>query len=87
MPTAELGAWLQALPGIGPWSAGFILLRGFGRADAPLPLGATETSDRELLQAGRAAHGTGLTPTDLERIAERYGAHRGSWGHYLRVAT
>src|SRR5215211_7234337 len=69
MPTAEFGAWLRALPGIGPWSAGFILLRGFGRADAPLPLGETQTFDRELLQAGRAVYGTELTPVDLERIA------------------
>src|SRR5262249_19103072 len=32
LPTAELEQWLLALPGIGPWSATFVLLRGFGRA-------------------------------------------------------
>ncbi len=86
MPTADLGAWLQALPGIGPWSTTFILLRGFGRADTPLPLGAAEAFDRELLQAGRAVYGPNLTVAHLAEIAERYGSERGGWGHYLRVA-
>jgi DNA-3-methyladenine glycosylase II len=86
MPTDEVGLWLQALPGIGPWSVSFILLRGFGRPDAPLPLGTTETFDRELLKAGRAVYGPDLTARDLEALAKRYGPHRGSWGHYLRIA-
>jgi DNA-3-methyladenine glycosylase II len=86
MPTDELGCWLEALPGIGPWSSTFVLLRGFGRADAPLPLGTAQSFDRELLQAGRAVYGADLTVDGLAEIAERYGLHRGSWGHYLRIA-
>jgi curli biogenesis system outer membrane secretion channel CsgG len=86
MPTDELGRWLEALPGIGPWSVSFVLLRGFGRADAPLPLGTARSLDRELLQAGRGVYGADLTVEALAQIAERYGIHRGSWGHYLRVA-
>jgi len=87
MPTEQLGAWLQALPGIGPWSVSFILLRGFGRVDAPLPLGTTQAFDRELLQVGRAVYGADLTVDGLTRIAERYGSQWGSWAHYLRVAN
>jgi DNA-3-methyladenine glycosylase II len=86
MPTEQLGAWLLALPGIGPWSVAFILLRGFGRVDGPLPLGVTPAFDRELLQAGRAVYGPDLTTAGLARIAERYGAQWGAWAHYLRVA-
>jgi DNA-3-methyladenine glycosylase II len=86
MPTDELGPWLQALPGIGPWSVAFIMLRGFGRADTPLPLGTAQAFDRELLQAGRTVYGADLSEERLAEIAARYGAERGSWGHYLRVA-
>jgi DNA-3-methyladenine glycosylase II len=87
MPTVQLGAWLQALPGIGPWSVSFILLRGFGRADGPIPPGAIQAFDRELLQAARAVYGHDLTADGLARIAERYGAQWGAWAHYLRVAA
>ena len=83
-PTEQLAAWLGSLRGIGAWSTTFILLRGFGRADAPLPLGTTETFDRELLQAARSVYGDDLTPTRLAEIAEQYGPWRGYWGHYLR---
>jgi hypothetical protein len=55
-------------------------------ADAPLPLGTAQSFDRELLQAGRAVYGADLTVDGLAEIAERYGLHRGSWGHYLRIA-
>ena len=34
LPTPEARALLRKLPGIGPWSADLILLRGFGRLDA-----------------------------------------------------
>jgi len=34
LPTPEARALLRTLPGIGPWSADLILLRGFGRLDA-----------------------------------------------------
>jgi DNA-3-methyladenine glycosylase II len=86
MPTEALGHWLEALPGLGPWSVSFVLLRGFGRADAPLPLGTTQTFDRELLKAGRAVYGPDLTASHLAEIAEQYGSQRGTWGHYLRMA-
>ncbi len=84
VPTSELAEWLAALPGIGPWSTVFILLRGFGRADTTLPISTNATFDRELLGAARSVYGETLTIEELAAIAERYGAWRGYWGHYLR---
>jgi DNA-3-methyladenine glycosylase II len=86
MSTDALGAWLRELPGIGPWSEMFILLRGFGRPDAPLRIGAAATFDRELLTAAQRAYGAHLTEQQLAEIIERYDGYRGLWGHYLRVA-
>jgi DNA-3-methyladenine glycosylase II len=87
MPTDDLMVWLRALPGIGPWSVVFIVLRGFGRPDAPLQLGAAATFDRELLTAARAVYGRDLTEPGLAQIIERYAGWQGYWGHYLRVAS
>jgi len=61
---------LTALPGIGPWSAGLVLLRGFGRLDVfpPGDVGA-QRGLRALLR---------LRPgVSIERIAARYGDLRG----------
>jgi DNA-3-methyladenine glycosylase II len=74
-PHAEVEAWLLKIPGIGPWSASFILLRGLGRPDR-LPPG-----DR-YIQAGFSRF---YGPADLHERAEHYGAWRGWWGHYLRA--
>ncbi|MGE3270092.1 MAG: DNA-3-methyladenine glycosylase [Chloroflexota bacterium] len=87
MTTDDLRAWLLALPGIGPWSASFILIRGFGRPDAPLAVGAAQTFDRELLDAARAVYGANLTADGLRSLSERYAGWVGYWGHYLRVAA
>jgi len=86
MPTHALAMWLQQLPGVGPWSGTFITLRGFGRPDAPLRLGAAASFDRELLNAARAVYGPDLTETGMAQIIERYAGWQGYWGHYLRVA-
>ena len=86
MSTDDLGAWLRELPGIGPWSSMFVVLRGFGRPDAPLQIGAAATFDRELLTAAQRVYGMHLTEQGLAEIIERYDGYRGTWGHYLRVA-
>lgn len=74
-PYAEVEAWLLAIPGIGPWSASFILLRGFGRTQR-LPAG-----DR-FIQAGFARF---YGPANFNERAAYYGDWRGYWGHYLRA--
>ena len=70
MSTHDALRTLRALPGIGPWSAGLVLLRGFGRLDVfpPGDVGA-ERSLRELTQL--APH------TPLCRVVERFGDYRG----------
>jgi DNA-3-methyladenine glycosylase II len=86
LPTEALGEWLGGLPGIGTWSTAFILLRGFGRPDAPLPLGGSQAFDRAALGAARAVYGHDLSVEEIQRISEQYGGWRGYWGHYLRAA-
>ena len=79
-PVAEVEAWLRALPGIGPWSAAFILLRGLGRTDH-LPVELARLDDVVAQVYGRR-----VTAAELRRLAERYGAQRGYWAYYLRFA-
>lgn len=64
-----LGA-LMELPGIGPWSAALVLLRGFGRLDVfpPGDVGAARGL-RPLLQLD--------PPTSIDRAVERFGDRRG----------
>jgi 3-methyladenine DNA glycosylase/8-oxoguanine DNA glycosylase len=70
MSTDEALRTLTASPGIGPWSAGLVLLRGFGRTDVfpPGDVGA-ERALRALMHRGPHA--------PLTRIIERFGGHRG----------
>lgn len=70
MATPDALAALSGLPGIGPWSAGLVMLRGLGRTDVfpPGDVGALRGL-RELLHAGPRAR--------LERVVERCGDRRG----------
>jgi DNA-3-methyladenine glycosylase II len=70
MSTADALASLTALSGIGPWSAGLVLLRGFGRLDVfpPGDVGA----------AGGLSRLLKLSPgAPLDRVIQRFGDHRG----------
>ena len=71
-------AALRGLPGIGPWSAGFLMIRGFGRTERAAP-------DRESLAAASRVYGRPVDAGEFTRLAARYGDHRGYWAHYLRV--
>jgi 3-methyladenine DNA glycosylase/8-oxoguanine DNA glycosylase len=70
MSTHEALLTLTALPGIGPWSAELVLLRGLGRTDVfpPGDVGAARGL-RALIRAGPHA--------SLTRVIERFGEHRG----------
>lgn len=83
-PVQEVRAWLLDLPGIGPWSAQFVLLRGLGRGEQVFEDG-NETFLREIGRAAEPHYGP-LEGADLRRIAERYGPWQGYWAHYLRAA-
>lgn len=70
MRTPDALRTLTALPGIGPWSASLVLLRGLGRLDVfpPGDVGAARGL-RTLMDLGSAA--------PLGRIVERFGDYRG----------
>jgi DNA-3-methyladenine glycosylase II len=80
-PYADVEAWLRAIKGLGAWSTTFVLLRGLGRMDH-LPLG-----EWRLGQAAAQVYGRALNAEELGQLAERYGAYRGYWAHYLRVGA
>jgi DNA-3-methyladenine glycosylase II len=70
MTTNNALSTLAELPGIGPWSAGLVLLRGLGRTDVfpPGDVGALRGL-RGLLHLGPRAR--------LDQVVERFGNHRG----------
>ncbi|MDQ3540882.1 MAG: hypothetical protein M3440_09355 [Chloroflexota bacterium] len=71
--TSDALAVLRGLPGIGPWSAGLVLLRGLRRMDV-FPAGdvGAARSLTVLLQLP-----TLLTPAHASEIADRFGNRRG----------
>ncbi|MEJ7597919.1 MAG: hypothetical protein WKG01_08430 [Kofleriaceae bacterium] len=76
-PYAEARASLLAIPGIGPFSAAAILLRGLGRMD--------ELPGMHHFEApARAVYGAQFDP---EAIAARYGRHLGYWAFYLKTGA
>lgn len=70
MSTNDALRTLAKLPGIGPWSAGLVLLRGLGRTDV-FPAGDVGAMRglRALLRLGPRAR--------LDQVIERFGNHRG----------
>jgi 3-methyladenine DNA glycosylase/8-oxoguanine DNA glycosylase len=73
LPTDEALRLLDDLPGIGPWTAGVILLRGFGRLDVfpPGDVGARRTLGRLL---GRTSP---IGDAEETQVLERLGPYRG----------
>jgi DNA-3-methyladenine glycosylase II len=76
-PYAQARDALLAIPGVGPFSAGAILLRGLGRTDEVPGLAMFEPE-------GRALYGAAWVEADIVR---RYGAHIGTWAFYLKTAV
>jgi AraC family transcriptional regulator of adaptative response / DNA-3-methyladenine glycosylase II len=72
----EVGRALCALPGVGPWSAGYIALRGLGEPDA-FPFGDLKLRQR------LSADDTPLTPRALEARAENWRPFRGYAAFHL----
>lgn len=75
-PYATARDALLAIPGIGPFSAAAILLRGLGRMDE-VPL------DR-FADDARTIYGASY---DERAIARRYGRHIGYWSFYLKTGV
>jgi DNA-3-methyladenine glycosylase II len=76
-PYAAARDALLAVPGIGPFSAAAILLRGLGRMDELPPM-------RNLEADARALYGRAYDP---DAIARRYGRQIGYWSFYLRTGV
>ncbi|MFJ4209044.1 DNA-3-methyladenine glycosylase family protein [Paenarthrobacter sp. NPDC089675] len=77
-PFDDVEKFLLSLPGIGPWSASFLMVRGLGRMDR-MP------ADAEALRAASRVYGRPVDEAEFQRLADRYGEWRGYWGHYLRA--
>jgi len=76
-PYAEARRALLAIPGIGPFSAGAILLRGLGRMDE---LPSLDLFERD----ARVIYGRAWNP---RAIARRYGDQIGYWSFYVKTGA
>lgn len=76
MPADEFVAKLTALPGIGPWTAGYLAMRVLGNPDTLL------TTDLVILQSA-AARGLPATSRSLAAHAERWAPWRSYAGLHL----
>jgi DNA-3-methyladenine glycosylase II len=80
-PYDEVVKWLRGIPGVGDWSASFVMIRSLGRMDR-IPYG-----DHTLMELAGHVYGDGrpLSADKVQRLAEHYGDLQGYWAHYLRV--
>jgi len=80
-PYDEASRWLRDIPGVGDWSAAFIMIRSVGRMER-IPYG-----DRTLMRIAGHVYGNGrpLSADEVQRLADHYGDLQGYWAHYLRV--
>ena len=78
LPAEQALVELEALPGLGPFSAELVLLRGAGHPDC-LP-----SHESRLLRAVQRAYGLPQTPTvaELGRLAEAWRPYR-TWVCFL----
>jgi DNA-3-methyladenine glycosylase II len=76
-PYEEARDALLEIPGIGPFSAAAILLRGLGRMDDLQGSG-------QFADAGRAVYGDAFDEAEVRR---RYGRHIGYWAFYVMTAA
>ena len=74
MSTADAVRALSTLPGIGPWTATYVLWRGLGDHD---PFLATDLGVR------RACNALGIANADIERVATAWRPWRGYVTLYL----
>lgn len=65
-PTGEAESALCALPGVGPWTASYVLMRGLGHRDA------FPASDLGVRKALQAVYGPALRPSRILEVAERW---------------
>lgn len=79
-PYDDVARWLGLVPGIGPWSIEYVMLRGLGRVER------TPWTDTGLLDAISAVYtrGFAISRGSARELAESYGWYQGLWAHYLK---
>jgi DNA-3-methyladenine glycosylase II len=82
LPTEAARRELQALPGVGPWTASYVLLRGLGRLEV-FPLGDAGAARRLAAWLGRPRLGS----EEVARLVARWGEFRGLVYFYLLGAA
>jgi 3-methyladenine DNA glycosylase/8-oxoguanine DNA glycosylase len=80
MPAEQALAWLRRLPGIGPFSAQLVLVRGVGHPDV-----FPRAEARLHTEMCRAYRLTAAAPEDLEAVAEAWRPYRSWVALLLRV--
>ncbi len=78
-PYDAVNGWLRRIPGIGEWSAAFVLIRGLGRMES------SSTEDALIRAAAHIYGPPAATPEGVRSIARHYGPSQGYWAHYLRA--
>ncbi|HEY0797990.1 MAG TPA: hypothetical protein VGD50_02515 [Candidatus Baltobacteraceae bacterium] len=80
-PVDEVEQWLLDIEGVGPWTAGFVLIRGLGRLEYRV------TPDEPLIEAYREIYAEPqATAAEVRRVADGYAPLSGLWAVYLRAA-
>jgi DNA-3-methyladenine glycosylase II len=80
-PLEEVRAWLLAIDGVGPFTAGFVLYRGLGR------FGGGAVVSPRLVSIAEQRYGRPLSQDDVGTLADGYGAWGGYWMLYLWAST
>lgn len=76
----ELKTWLAGIHGIGVFTTGFVLYRGFGRFER-VPMA------RKLTSAAERVYGRRLSDSDMRELSGRYGRWGGHWALYVWAST
>jgi DNA-3-methyladenine glycosylase II len=72
---------LQQIYGIGPWSAKYIGVRGYGKSD--LIMAEDSAIQKAIAHYYKIKN---ITPKKVDKIAEKWGEYRGLAGYYLLIA-
>jgi DNA-3-methyladenine glycosylase II len=76
----ELKTWLAGIDGVGVFTTGFVLFRGFGRFErGPM--------SRKFTSAAERVYGRSLSVSDMHDLFGRYGRWGGHWALYVWAST
>jgi DNA-3-methyladenine glycosylase II len=79
-PKDDVKAWLEAIHGVGEWTAAFVLFRGLGRF-------VSVPRSPKFARAAEAVYGRPLDDAALRALDARYGSFGGYWSLYVWAST